>query len=1304
MRRACSMAAGASSVALAALLLLVATGCVGASPTTPTDALPGESAAALSARCAQVSTDVLAAVTLFDVGAACGPGGPAAADCCAALARAFGAGADAGGCLCDAPFAQLAEQLGAAMGYWGAEGDFLSSTASACDASGASAVLGACTAPTGPAGDADGSARAAAPSPEGEAAAPPAAAPMSFGDWSLSQMDRRSRCEAHARDENAVIDLMIPLFDCTGADCCHYLSSVFAEGEEEPADPDFSSCVCVRSFYETMNSVANFLGLPPIEETIAECYEYFDAGAGAGGTFDVLAHGDPACDAMRCSCAPSTGGEPWTSSEVYVDTNGTASLVNSPESLLVLRAYSLCNGFADAMPPSDACCEVLSRIDADDGSACGGCLCDGAYVEYLAAFIENVHGTLTAGDAGSFFRIDEHLGAEYPAAALSTRAYISGCRARYFEGPDDGAARPESGCARLGLPRREPSPLETDMMAAYNFRYQAGGAGAGAGADPAAAGPLPAWDIGADPCSEWPGVTCSAAGDRIVGISVVGLPAFSGALVADLRALTALRTLHVAGTGLAGGVPEFLFEMPALEVLNLTGNALESAQLLPIEGLNSCSPGGTGDGSPLRTVDLSSNPNILGSLPVHLCAAHPNLEEIVLDHLGLEGFIPEECGHLARLRVLSARNNSLSGPATRWLAGGLAAPEALEVFHADGNALADTLDGLARLPSLRSLDLSDNLIAGRLPALPRSVAEVRLRNNRLSGDLYASLLSAFDLGAAGEADPFVRLGVLDLSRNALTGAVPDVELHASLPALAVLDLSFNALSGAVPRSLCAYTRPAHGAFALSLAGNFDLCGDPPACTGWPKDGALEASGWAFATQIGVQCGAAPAGAVSNADVADSAIEMVALGRSLRLSGSLESLIRLQVGGGTLAAAIDGAVRASQFLNASGTDGVVTVSSLHVGFEYPVAAGGDPERSTATYVKSLIADRLGVPPSRVSAGAPPGGGGALRVVVDAGQDERAAIALSLKLLGDSIAAAPAPPEDDPDAADLALEVASFAVGVTTDVYYNGTDGDTVGMDTGAARRALTDEAAAAIGRAVADASGFDAEGASTCTCCFAAPQRVEDAVLVQLPLVLSECFRSNPFMLAEEVTEPCCASFEEISRYHISEVLRGDGCLCDGAFYNQTLRVLDTFGIDAGHVEDIADACMASHAVSIPTVRANDTCASLGLPASALIETVILPQMAPIAMEERETMLEILSSLSLVDGAGFKTLNWDVNVPPCNWRGVGRFTPTPARFRLRGPSARARGERPPPWRRERPQTDSLLSVRARASTTAPIHMA
>ena len=51
-------------------------------------------------------------------------------------------------------------------------------------------------------------------------------------------------------------------------------------GEEEPADPDFSSCVCVRSFYETMNSVANFLGLPPIEETIAECYEYFDAGAG----------------------------------------------------------------------------------------------------------------------------------------------------------------------------------------------------------------------------------------------------------------------------------------------------------------------------------------------------------------------------------------------------------------------------------------------------------------------------------------------------------------------------------------------------------------------------------------------------------------------------------------------------------------------------------------------------------------------------------------------------------------------------------------------------------------------------------------------------------------------------------------------------------------------------------------------------------------------------------------------------------------------------------------------------------------
>lgn len=88
------------------------------------------------------------------------------------------------------------------------------------------------------------------------------------------------------------------------------------------------------------------------------------------------------------------------------------------------------------------------------------------------------------------------------------------------------------------------------------------------------------------------------------------------------------------------------------------------------------------------------------------------------------------------------------------------------------------------------LDLSDNNLAGPLPAQLSNLAQLRvlnLKRNALTGPVPAGLAS------------LAQLQTLDLSENSLTGAIP-TQLG-SLAALQTLNLSNNQLTGAVPTQL-----------------------------------------------------------------------------------------------------------------------------------------------------------------------------------------------------------------------------------------------------------------------------------------------------------------------------------------------------------------------------------------------------------------------------------------------------------------------------------------------------------------------
>ncbi|KAK8944911.1 Leucine-rich repeat receptor-like protein kinase PEPR1 [Platanthera zijinensis] len=127
--------------------------------------------------------------------------------------------------------------------------------------------------------------------------------------------------------------------------------------------------------------------------------------------------------------------------------------------------------------------------------------------------------------------------------------------------------------------------------------------------------------------------------------------------------------------------------------------------------------------------------------------------------------------------------------------------------------LADAAPSLIRLPTLRSLDLSQNNLTGGIPSslfLSLRLRRLNLDQNSLTGPIPNEISLATDLEhlslyenyLAGEIPPELsrlpNLKYLYLNQNNLTGVIPDFPTHCSLSALY---LHWNSLSGPLPQSL-----------------------------------------------------------------------------------------------------------------------------------------------------------------------------------------------------------------------------------------------------------------------------------------------------------------------------------------------------------------------------------------------------------------------------------------------------------------------------------------------------------------------
>ena len=292
----------------------------------------------------------------------------------------------------------------------------------------------------------------------------------------------------------------------------------------------------------------------------------------------------------------------------------------------------------------------------------------------------------------------------------------------------------------------------------------------------------------------------------------------SGAIPPELGNITNLQQLHLTGNNLSGAIPPELGKLTDLTWLELSNNNLSGA--IPPE---------LGKLTKLTYLDLSSN-NLSGTIPPEL-GKLIKLPYLDLSDNNLSGTIPPELSNIRPVvqssgNLLDLSNNDLSGTI----------PPGLGYGHLNlsNNRLSGPIPPELGDANIWQLDLSNNDLSGTIPPElnPGYKRLLNLSNNRLSGaippelghtddltNLYWLDLSNNDLSGTIPPELFnhIRLRSLKLHCNNLSGAIPIVVvelLSLFSGGLGVLDLSNNDLSGAVPAGLLDY-----GFHSLSLGGN-----------------------------------------------------------------------------------------------------------------------------------------------------------------------------------------------------------------------------------------------------------------------------------------------------------------------------------------------------------------------------------------------------------------------------------------------------------------------------------------------------
>ncbi|XP_023633961.1 receptor-like protein 12 isoform X2 [Capsella rubella] len=210
---------------------------------------------------------------------------------------------------------------------------------------------------------------------------------------------------------------------------------------------------------------------------------------------------------------------------------------------------------------------------------------------------------------------------------------------------------------------------------------------------------------------------------------------------------TSLQELDISANQIKGQIPEWLWRLPRLQVVNIAQNSFGGElTMLPNSIINTF---------------IASDNQFSGEIPRAICELD-NLGTLVLSNNNFSGSISRCFKNVnSSISILHLRNNSLSG----------IIPE--EIIN----------DGL------RSLDVGGNLLSGKLPKSLincTSLAFLNVENNRIK-DKFPFWLSSLP-----------NLQILVLRSNQFYGPIFSPGYSLSFPILRIFDISDNSFSGVLP--------------------------------------------------------------------------------------------------------------------------------------------------------------------------------------------------------------------------------------------------------------------------------------------------------------------------------------------------------------------------------------------------------------------------------------------------------------------------------------------------------------------------
>ncbi|KAL2503191.1 putative inactive leucine-rich repeat receptor-like protein kinase [Forsythia ovata] len=207
-----------------------------------------------------------------------------------------------------------------------------------------------------------------------------------------------------------------------------------------------------------------------------------------------------------------------------------------------------------------------------------------------------------------------------------------------------------------------------------------------------------------------------------------------------LVGLPSLTVLRLVSLGLWGSLPTKLTRLSSLEILNLTSNFFH------------------------------------GTIPPEISSL-TYLQTLILDGNNFTGGLPNGLVSLSALVVLSVKYNSLYGS----LSVSLGRLENLRILALSNNKFSGEVPDLSSLANLQILDLGDNALGPRFPAVSNKIERIVLRRNK------------FTFGIPEKVQSYNQLEYLDISSNRFVGLFPASLL--SLPSIAYINIADNNFTG-----------------------------------------------------------------------------------------------------------------------------------------------------------------------------------------------------------------------------------------------------------------------------------------------------------------------------------------------------------------------------------------------------------------------------------------------------------------------------------------------------------------------------